>query len=991
MLLRAFRAEAQLPAPDPVDNPISCAPNLASAAPERIGSGQLNLPGGRLLVLLACHAIAAIAAPALVRMLGPRALYAVAAAPAATFVWALTHSGVMRLGGAVTETRPWVPELDQELAFRMTAFPWIMVLLVSGVGTLVLAYSAHYFASTEEGLGRFAAVFTAFAGAMFGLVVADDLLLLYVFWELTSVFSYLLIGHNPARSASRWAAMQALLVTTLGGLAMLVGFIMLGQHAGTYRLSEVVADLPGGAYLVAALVLILLGALSKSAVFPFSFWLPSAMAAPTPVSAYLHAAAMVKAGVFLIGMLTPAFAADLPWRQAIWACGALTFLFGGWTALRQTDLKLMLAYGTVSQLGMIAIVLGTGTYDTALAGAALLAGHAMFKAALFLVVGIIDKTAGTREIYSLSGLGDRRPLLAATAVVAVASMIGLPPTLGFVAKEAMLAAFWNGGPWDRAMLAVLVAGAALTVAYGLRFLWGAFARKPDTAETDAAPAGPGFLAAPVLLAAAGLAAGFLAPAADGLLSPYADRYPHTGHVYHLALWHGFTPALGLSLLAILTGIGVYLATHRTSAWRSVKLPLASGTVYKQALGGVDRAAVELTGRTQRGSLPFYLGVILVSLVAFAGGLLVFDGPWPHEIRLYDTPLQLVAGAVIVTAAIAAALARRRFTAMILTGVSGYGVAMLFVFHGAPDLALTQFLVETVTIVMFVLVLRRLPARFSERPLKLVRRFRVGIGVAVGVVAAAMAFVAVSGRTAAPISEQFPDLAVTYGGGHNIVNVILVDIRAWDTMGEIAVLLVAATGVASLIFGRERLLIRRGGSRPAPPKTGEQVKWLARPETSGSHQAVILQVVTRLLFHTIVLFSIYLLFTGHNHPGGGFAGGLVAGLALMFRYLAGGRAELNAAAPVDAGRLLGTGLLVAVGTGAASFAFGGTVLQSAILDFELPVVGHVHFVTSTFFDIGVYLVVVGLVLDILRSLGAEIDRHGESADPSPALAPEKEPA
>ncbi|MFB9661267.1 Na+/H+ antiporter subunit A [Glycomyces mayteni] len=943
-----------------------------------------------MLVLLACYAVAAIVAPALVRWWGPRALYAVAAVPAATFAWALTQAETVRLGGAVTETYRWVPQLDQELAFRMTTFPWVMVLLVSGVGALVLAYSAHYFPATEQGLGRFAAVFTAFAGAMFGLVVSDDLLLLYVFWELTSVFSYLLIGHDPARSASRWAAMQALLVTTFGGLAMLVGFIMLGEHAGTYLLSEVVDDLPGGAYLVTALVLVLLGALSKSAVFPFSFWLPSAMAAPTPVSAYLHAAAMVKAGVFLIGMLTPAFAADTPWQQVIWVCGGLTFLFGGWTALRQTDLKLMLAYGTVSQLGMIAVVLGSGTYDTALAGAALLAGHAMFKAALFLVVGIIDKTTGTREIYSLSGLGDRRPVLAATAVVAVASMIGLPPTLGFVAKEAMLAAFWDGGPLDRAMLVVLVAGAALTVAYGLRFLWGAFARKSDTAPTEAAPAGPGFLAAPVLLATAGLAAGFAAPAVDGLLSPYADRYPHTGHVYHLALWHGFTPALGLSLLAILTGIGIYAATHRTSAWRSVKLPLASGTVYKQALGGVDRAAVELTGGTQRGSLPFYLGVILVSLVVFAGGLLVFDGPWPHRIRLFDTPLQLVAGAVVVTAAITAALARRRFTAMILTGVSGYGVAMLFIFHGAPDLALTQFLVETVTIVMFVLVLRRLPARFSERPLKMVRRFRVGVGIAVGVVAAAMAYVAVGGRTAAPISEQFAEPAVTYGGGHNIVNVILVDIRAWDTMGEIAVLLVAATGVASLIFGRERLLIRRGGSRPAPPKTGEHVKWLARPETSGSHQAIILQVVTRLLFHTIVLFSIYLLFTGHNHPGGGFAGGLVAGLALTFRYLAGGRAELNAAAPVDAGRLLGTGLLVSVGTGAAAFAFGGTVLQSAILDFELPVVGHVHFVTSTFFDIGVYLVVVGLVLDILRSLGAEIDRHGES-DPAPALVPEKEPA
>ncbi|GAA1694748.1 Na+/H+ antiporter subunit A [Glycomyces endophyticus] len=930
----------------------------------------------------------AMLAPALVRALGPKALYVVALVPAATVAWAVAQTGTVRSGGAVAETVAWVPRLGLELAFRMDAFPWVMVLLVGGVGALVLAYSAHYFSPGEDGLGRFAAVFCAFAGAMFGLVVADDLLLLYVFWELTSVFSYLLIGHDPAKGASRWAAMQALLVTTFGGLGMLTGFIMLGEHAGTYRLSEVAADLPGGAYLVVALVLVLLGALSKSAVFPFSFWLPSAMAAPTPVSAYLHAAAMVKAGVFLIGMLTPAFAADPPWQQVIWACGALTFLFGGWTALRQTDLKLMLAYGTVSQLGMIAIVLGAGTRTAALAGAALLAGHALFKAALFLVVGIVDKTTGTREIYSLSGLGARRPVLAAVAVTAVASMIGFPPTLGFVAKEAMLAAFWDGGPWSRAMLAVLVAGSALTVGYGLRFLWGAFARKPEVDDCGFAPVGAGFVAAPVLLALTGLAAGLLAPGVDGLLSPYAEAYPATGHDYHLGLWHGFTPALGFSAVALATGAGIYLATRRTSAWRSVQLPVKSGTVYKGLLGGVDRLAVELTGRTQRGSLPFYLGVILVTLVLFAGGVLVFAGPWPVGLKPFDTPLQLAAGGIIVAAAVAAATAKRRLTAMVLTGVSGYGVASLFIFHGAPDLALTQFLVETVTIVMFVLVLRRLPAGFSERPLKKVRRFRVAIGVAVGVVAAGMAYVAVGGRTAEPVSVDFPELAVSYGGGHNIVNVILVDIRAWDTMGEIAVLLVAATGVASLIFGRDRLMHRRGGSRPAPPATGEHVTWLSRPESDGSHQAIILQVVTRLLFHTIVLFSIYLLFTGHNHPGGGFAGGLVAGLALAIRYLAGGRAELNAAAPVDAGKLLGTGLLVSVGTGAASMLLGGRVLQSAVLDFDLPVVGHVHFVTSTCFDIGVYLIVVGLVLDILRSLGAEIDRHRES-DALPL--PEKEAA
>ncbi|WP_026931816.1 Na+/H+ antiporter subunit A [Glycomyces tenuis] len=935
-----------------------------------------------MLGLLAGYAAVSVLAPALVRWWGRKAMYAVALVPAATFAWALTHTGTIRSGAAVTETYPWVPQLGQELAFRMTAFPWVMVLLVSGVGALVLAYSAHYFAADEWGLGRFAAVFLAFAGAMFGLVVADDLLLLYVFWELTTVFSYLLIGHDPTRRASRWAAMQALMVTTFGGLAMLVGFIMLGQHADSYRLSTVVDHLPGGAYLVVALVLILLGALSKSALFPFSFWLPAAMAAPTPVSAYLHAAAMVKAGVFLIGVLTPVFASDSPWQQIIWVCGALAFLFGGWTALRQTDLKLMLAYGTVSQLGMIGIVLAGGTRTAALAGAALLAAHALFKATLFLVVGIVDKSTGTRQIHSLSGLGARRPALAAVAVLAVASMIGLPPTFGFVAKEAMLEAFWEGDAWYRVMLVCLIAGSALTVAYGLRFLWGAFARKPGLDDSPAERVGLGFLSPAALLALAGLAAGLtagLAAGPDGILSVYAGRYPGTGHIYHLALWHGLTPALAMSAAVFAAGLLIYLATNRTEAWKSVRMPLTAKEVYRRAIGGVDRLAVELTGGTQRGSLPFYLGVILIALVALGGGLLIAGGPWPLEARLFDTPLQLAAGGAIVAAVVSAALARRRLTAMILAGVSGYGVAALFVLHGAPDLALTQFLVETVTMVMFVLVLRRLPARFSERPLKKVRRFRVAIGIAVGVVAAGMAYVAVGARQDEPVSTLFPDLAVSYGGGENIVNVILVDIRAWDTMGEIAVLLVAATGVASLIFGRDRALLRRGGSRPAPPKTGEHVRWLARPEPEGSRQAIILQVVTRLLFHTIVLFSIYLLFTGHNDPGGGFAGGLVAGLALAVRYLAGGRAELNAAAPVDAGRLLGTGLLISVGTGAAAMLLGGEVLQSAVLDFHLPLIGHVHFVTSVFFDIGVYLIVIGLVLDILRSLGAELDRHHESGD------------
>ncbi|MEU4565599.1 Na+/H+ antiporter subunit A [Micromonospora sp. NPDC023956] len=928
-----------------------------------------------MLVLVAVHALAAVIAPALVRTWGRRALYLVAAVPAATLVWALAHTDQVRSGDPVVETVPWVPGLGLEIALRMGTLGWLLVVLVGGVGALVLAYSAHYFSSDDPGLGRFAAVFVAFAGAMLGLVVSDDLLLLYVFWELTTVFSYLLIGYDPAKRASRRAAMQALLVTTLGGLAMLAGFIMLGQHAGTYRWSRIVENLPDGGYLAVALVLVLLGALSKSAIFPFTFWLPNAMAAPTPVSAYLHAAAMVKAGVFLVALMGPAVADVAPWRPVLVTAGVTTLFLGAWSALRQVDLKLLLAYGTVSQLGLLMVVLGAGTRDTALAGVAMVLAHALFKATLFLCVGIIDHDTGTRDLRGLSGLGRRSPALAVVATLAAASMAGLPPMAGFVAKEAAYEAFLHGGTIDRLVLAGLVLGSALTVAYTLRFLWGAFVDKPGVPQVEAHPTRWPFLAAPALLAAGGLAVGVATPAVDRLLAPYADLYPSTGTPYHLALWHGPTLALGLSVVAVAVGAGLFLLVHRgrlrTGAW----LPFDGAAAYQRVINGVDRLAVELTGATQRGSLPFYLGVILLVLVVLPGSALLAGSPWSGSFRAWDTPLQAVAAAVVIVSAIAAARSLRRLTAMILVGVSGYGTAVLFILHGAPDLALTQFLVETVTIVMFVLVLRRLPEKFSERPIRSSRRGRIGLGIAVGAVTAGMAYVAAGGRTAVPISVDFPGEAVSYGGGKNVVNVTLVDIRAWDTMGEIAVLVVAATGVASLIFRRSRDLDRRSGI-PGATGTASRPRWLTTGATTR-RQSVILQVVTRLLFHAIVVFSIYLLFSGHNAPGGGFAAGLVAGLALTVRYLAGGRTELNSAAPVDAGKLLGAGLFVAVGTGVAAIPFGGEFLQSALLDFHLPVVGHLHFVTSVFFDVGVYLIVVGLVLDILRSLGAEMDRQHET--------------
>ncbi|MCZ7420281.1 Na+/H+ antiporter subunit A [Verrucosispora sp. WMMA2121] len=929
-----------------------------------------------MLVLLILHLVAAVVAPPLVRRWGPRACYLLASVPAAAFGWALVRTPDVTRGGAVVETYPWISELGLDLALRMTTLSWLMTLLVGGVGALVLGYSARYFPPDALGNSRFAGVLVAFAGAMLGLVLADNLLLLYVCWELTTVFSYLLIGHSTERRSSRWAAAQALTVTTLGGLAMLVGFLMLGHHAGTYRWSELAQQpLPGGAYLVVAVLLILLGALSKSAVLPFTSWLPVAMAAPTPVSAYLHAAAMVKAGVYLLGLLTPVLAVIGPWRPVVLVAGLATMLVGGWAALRQTDLKLLLAHGTVSQLGLLTVVVGVGTADAALAGVAMLLAHALFKAALFLVVGVIDHGAGTRDLRELSGLRRTAPVLTGVAVLAAASMAGLPPLFGFVAKEAVFAAFA-----DRPLvLAVLVVGTVLTVAYSIRFIWGAFADRPGADATDLGRIAPSLLAPPALLAVVGLVAGPAAGALDQLLRPYPELFGAVGK--HLALWHGLTPALGLSALALVGGTALFaLRGPLAPVLARLRWPVTGQQGYEWITHRFDRVALDVTSVTQRGSLPQYLGLILIVLAAVPGGTVLLIEPWEQPLELWATPAQPVVLLVVCVAALLAVGARRRLTAMLLVGMTGYGTAMLFVLYGAPDLALTQFLVETMTIAIFVLVLRRLPERFSTRPLRRSRWIRRTIGVIVGTTVAALAVGAAAARQARSISEEFPHLAVEEGHGRNVVNVTLVDIRAWDTLGEMAVLVAAATGVASLIFHRSRT-----GPRPRRREVAEdeapagRAVWLRGGATLHERQrSIVLEVVTRLISHTAVLFSLYLLFSGHNAPGGGFAGGLVASLALTMRYLAGGRYELVEAAPIGAGTVLGAGLLLSIGSGVVSLIADGTVLESTTVDLWLPLVGHFYLVTSLFFDIGVYLVVIGLALDVLRSLGAEVDRHIEAA-------------
>ncbi|MEV3931705.1 Na+/H+ antiporter subunit A [Streptomyces sp. NPDC049944] len=956
-----------------------------------------------MIALIVSHFVLAACAGPLVRRLGRLAFLVLALPPTAATVWAATRWEGAASGKSVTWSWEWIGTYDVSVALRLDALAELMVLLAAGVGMLVLLYCASYFTDESPQLASFAGNLLAFAGAMLALVLADDLISLYVFWELTTVFSYLLIGHTSTRKQNRRSALQALTVTTLGGLAMLVGFLILGQAAGTYRISAIVAEPPEPTLAVSvAVVLVLCGALSKSAIWPFSLWLPNAMAAPTPVSAYLHAAAMVKAGVYLVARLAPAFA-DIPvWRPVVLVLGGATMLLGGWRALRLNDLKLVLAYGTVSQLGFLTVLAGAGSRDTALAAVAMILGHALFKAALFLVTGIVDHATGTRDLRRLSGLGRAMPLLCTVAVLSAASMAAVPPLLGFATKEAAFDALLRGDRADRWALAVLVVGSVLTVAYTLRFLWGAFARKPGLADTPVHRVGAGLLAPPAVLALAGLVLGPGVGWTDRLFAAYADAFPAPAHPYHLALWHGFGTVLLLSVAAWAGGAALFAGrTAVTRISRRIAWPTAD-SVFGHLLLGLERVALQVTGFVQRGSLSVYLAITL--LVTLVGQLAVLftDRPWDGAVapRVWDAPLQGAVAVLTCAAALSCLTVSRRMKAVVLAGLTGYGTALLFVVQGAPDLALTQFCVETVSMIVFVLVLRRMPVRFEEAIGTWRRAMRIPVALGAAATVGVSVWVAGAARIAEPAGAAMVE-EVAHHGLKDVVATILVDLRAWDTMGESAVLAAAAIGVTSLIYlhrrsetsmnrdelrGETAWVLSNGrlNGLPQGDDTAPERDWLAAGSTlAPEHRSVVFEVVARLLFHPILVLSLYLLFCAENMPGGGFVAGLVAGLALITRYLAGGRFELAEAAPLQPGLFTGLGLFVSTGVALGGLA-EGTVLHAWTHYGHLPVFGDYHLSTSVLFDFGVYLLVLGVVLDIVRALGAKVDRQIERA--AGALAP-----
>ncbi len=791
-----------------------------------------------LIALLLLYGVVGIALTVVGGRLGRRAFAVAALAPLTTLGWLSTHLDGLVDGETVTSTRPWVPELGIEVSLRLDAFGAVMVLVVAVIGLAVVAYSWWYFApahdepapgradSTGDGIDRLAGLLTLFAGAMLGIVVADDLITMFTAWELTSITSYLLIGVQHHRPAARAAALQALLVTSAGGLVLLAGLVLIGDAAGTFQMSELLADPPSGSAVTVGLVCVAVGAFTKSAQYPFHSWLPGAMAAPTPVSAYLHSATMVKAGVYLLARFAPVFAVVSPWRPLVLTVGLVTMLAGGLRALRQYDLKLLLAYGTVSQLGLLVVLVGAGTTAATQAGIVLLIAHAMFKAMAFMVVGIVDHQAGTRDIRLLAPLSTGWLPTRIVATISAASMAGVPLLLGFVAKESAYAAFIDG-PFSAStvVLVGIVAGSTLTVAYSARFLWGLTVLphrlragteqvrtphpeqpRPGRLGTPSPPAPELWFVVPAaVLGVLTVVTGIVPALLDRLVAAATIALDPGSEPEHLALWHGFNEALALTAVTFVVGAAVFVARRPVARVLAHGAVIPNGAeVYLWLLHGLNVVANRVTAVVQNGTLAIYAAVVLTTAALLPGIALLTGVEWPGFPEFVGRPAQIPITIVLIGGALLAAISRRRFTAVLFLSAVGYGMAALFVIEGAPDLALTQAAIETLSTVLFVLVLRKLPDRFERRSTVMTRSLRIAIAIAVAAMVFAFDIVARQARTAPPVSQDMLERSLPEAEGRNVVNVILVDFRGFDTLGEITVLTAAAIGAVALA---------RAGRRP----------------------------------------------------------------------------------------------------------------------------------------------------------------------------------
>ncbi len=886
------------------------------------------------------------------------------------------------LRGEVIETRiDWLPQIGLNANFRLDGLGLLFAGLILGIGLLIILY-ARFYLSKSDPIGQFFTYLMLFQGAMVGIVLSDNILLLLVFWELTSLSSFLLIGYWKHLPEGRQGARMALTVTGLGGLSMIAGMLILGQIAGSYDISVILtqkAAIQASPLYIPALLLILLGCFTKSAQFPFHFWLPRAMAAPTPVSAYLHSATMVKAGIFLMARLWPVLAGTEAWFYIVATTGLVTLLVGAKIALFKDDLKALLAYSTVSHLGLITMLLGFGTAEAATVAVFHILNHASFKAALFMTAGIIDHEAHTRNIRRLGGLRHLMPITFVIGTIGALAMAGIPPLNGFLSKEMMLEetthAVWAGQAWLVPLLATI--GALLSAAYSYRFIAHVFLG-PVRDDYPHKPHDPGFgfWAAPALLCTLAVVGGLAPMALFGWIVD-AGASAVTGEAIHahLKLWHGVTPALWMSVIALAGGLLVLAGfAPLDRLWLASPKPDAK-RLFDTVVGGARSGAARLTDGLHDGALTraFAIGIVAMltaGIWAFTGG-----GHAPGSRSLTAAgPVPAMGWLLLVSATLALlVLHRNRLLALLLLGIVGLIVAVSFAYLSAPDLALTQISVEVVTIVLLLLALNFLPKE-TPRESSPARRGRDAVlAGAVGLAVGVLAYALMTRDFAFPSIAAFHiDNAKPGGGGTNIVNVILVDFRGYDTYGELTVL-----GIAALVIHALAEALLKGGAA-----NDRLLSWKPETPEAGDRHPMMLVVVTRVLLPLILMVGVFIFLRGHNQPGGGFVAGLVIAIGLVMQYMASGFGWAAARMKVDFHVLIALGILIATATGIGAWFNGLPYLTSAYGYVHLPPLEEFELATAALFDLGVFLAVLGAVMLALASISRLAVRAGETTNARP---------
>ena len=884
----------------------------------------------------------------------------------AAFIGLLTNLPQVLRGELVTARVDWMPELGLNFTLMLDGLGFFFAALILGIGLLIIAYGRHYL-SRDDHMGEFFTYLLLFQGAMVGIVLSDNILLLLVFWELTSLSSFLLIGYWKHLPEGRQGARMALTVTGMGGLAMIGGMLILGQIAGSYDLSVILQNrelIQADPLYLPALILILLGCFTKSAQFPFHFWLPHAMAAPTPVSAYLHSATMVKAGIFLMARMWPVLSGTPEWFVIVTTAGLVTMVLGAVIALFKHDLKALLAFSTISHLGLITMLLGTGTAFGAMAAVFHILNHATFKAALFMSAGIVDHEAHTRDIRRLGGLRTLMPITFGIATIAALSMAGIPLLNGFLSKEMMLEEATHtvlfGNPWLVPVLATV--GSLFSAAYCFRLIGHTFLG-PVRDDYPAKPHDPnaGMWVPPAILVSLvviiGVAPFLVEPFVKIVTASVLGEAAAVPDKY-IKIWHGLVPALFMSIIAVLGGLVLmFVFKPMSRVWETTPRPEAK-VIFEGLIEAVATAARGFIHGLHNGAFTRYAMIGIIAIIvagahAWATGTIAA----PTRAAQAAGPVPIAGWAMLVAATGALVLLHRnRLVALILIGIVGLMVSVGFVYLSAPDLAMTQFTVEVVTIILLLLALNFLPntTPTESSPLRRVRD--AGVAVAGGLATFALAYhYMVRDAVATPISEFHLANSYKGGGGTNVVNVILVDFRGFDTYGEIIVLGIAAL----LIYALTETLLRG-------PVRARLLNRIPDQPRAGDMHPMMMVVLTRVIMPVVLMVGFYIFLRGHNEPGGGFIAGLVVSIGVVMQYMASGFAWTSARLRYPYHGVIGAGVLVAGFTGIGSWFVSKPFLTSDFTYVRIPPFNEFELATAALFDVGVFLAVVGAVMLSLES-------------------------